>query len=148
MKNIYSAMFAAGVLMLALAHVSPARAEDFSMTINVPVDVSRLSPNIYHILLQCDLYTAGGKRLIEGTDYDVDDAHHGTDIGSSRGFKGTLRFVAKVKMSDAELIDWGSYSCTLQMNNHQQLGQPSPTNPNPDYASQPGAVSKVSGSLF
>lgn len=128
--------------------VCAARADNFSVTIRVPVNFDHLSPLINAIFTQCTLYDVHGKDLAPYHDFDGWNTH---SIDSNvRSFKGVLTHTYTFDQAQAMKIDWGSYTCNVgfvysdtNYYDHVSVG-----NPQESHRMLPGAVVQASGSFF
>ncbi len=139
----------ASLLALTTLGAQPALADEFVLTINIPVDASRLSPRINGVLSLCDLFHRNGTPIVSEIIASEDCCGWG-DIGSSRNFKGVLPVHIHFDMAKAQTIDWGTYTCYLRFNadDNNLLGYFNENNPEPVFRAQTGSVLKVSGKLY
>ncbi len=132
-------------LVLALG-ASQARADDFNLTIRVPVNFDHLSPKVLGMQLNCSVYDAHGKDL---RPYIKDDTGTNTWIDSNvRHFNGTLTYTFTFDQDQAMKLDWGSYACSIYFYADGGADYPTVGNPRDMMQLLPGAVVLSKGSLF
>jgi hypothetical protein len=137
-----------GFAALLLAPSAYVYADDptYSLTLDIPVDITRMQRN-FRAFVNCTITTRDGKPI----DINNPGANWSTPLLDANGaLQGHLFWKAVFPLAKAENIDWGGYSCNLLFrsedgNNALPL---SPTASNPDFKVQPGSQLVVSGSLY
>ncbi len=148
MNKHFSRALGASVLVLAAFGAQSAMADEFVLTINIPVDASRLSPRINYVLADCDLFHRDGSPIKD--QIPSEDCCGSTDIGSNRMTKGIFPVHMHFDMAKAQKIDWGTYTCKLRFNadNNNLMGYFNVNHANPIFRAQTGSVVEVSGKLY
>ncbi len=138
----------AGLLALTVLGAQSAMADDFVLTINIPVSATRLSPRMNYVLANCDLFHRDGSPIKD--QIPSEDCCGSSDIGSSRSFNGVLPVHMHFDMAKAQTIDWGTYTCYLRFSadNNNLMGYFSENNADPVFRAQTGSVMQVSGKLY
>ena len=138
----------ARLLALTVFGAQSAMADDFVLTINIPVTASRLSPRINYVLADCDLFHRNGTPITD--QIPSEDCCGSSDIGSNRSFNGVLPVHMHFDLAKAQKIDWGTYTCRLRFNadNNNLMGYFNENNANAVFRAQTGSVVEVSGKLY
>nr|WP_295768584.1 hypothetical protein [Rhodoferax sp.] len=136
----------ATALLLGLCNAA-AWADDFKVTIRVPVNFNHLSPKVTGLFLSCAMFDVHGKNL---SPYGTNGDWSMPDIDPNvRSYKGVLTQTITFNQDQALKIDWGSYQCDIQFAGQElSSNYPSIGNASEPMRLLPGAVVQVKGSLF
>ena len=146
MKIKQSKILMASVIALTLFSAQAVMADEFVLTFNIPVDVSKLSPTINVVLADCFLFDRNGVKIMK--QIPSEDCCGASDIDKSHSFKGTLAVHQHFDLAVAKEIDWGTYTCKVRFSDDKTVGWMTENHANPVFRAKPGSVITVSGKLY
>jgi hypothetical protein len=147
MKNNQTKILRLCAITLMMFSAQSAMAFDFVITFKVPVMVSKQSPKVNGIALECDLFDRNGKLIKQ---IPSEDCCGWADIGSSHSFNGTMVANNHFDLIEATKTDWGIYKCYTRVNanDNADLGYPSENHTNPLFRTKAGSVLAATGNLY